>query len=189
MSDLDTTSIIPGPGGQPPPSTNLSPVTITAILAALQNITPALYALAQAFKAGQTSDPAPAAPVPMADAPPVALASWTPADASGAGLLFTGVSGATSQTCGIVTVFGSLTYPINIDPSQATIGLPEVAADQGYAQAPAAIYAPGATTLMLLVPVPGINRAKFVRADSGAPITNAMLSGLSISFMAQYPAN
>jgi hypothetical protein len=58
--------------------------------------------------------------------------SWTPADASGAGLTFTSVTARYTKIGNVVTVFAKLTYPSTVSGVQAKIsGLPFATANGG----------------------------------------------------------
>lgn len=110
---------------------------------------------------------------------------WTPADASGAGLVFTGISAEYIEVGDLIWVSVQLTYPATANGSPAAIGgLPVNSANQNYAKS------------FSLILGGSVNCAAFLSANSptlsvlnlngSASITNAQLSGDTIVFNIWY---
>ncbi|HEX4860858.1 MAG TPA: hypothetical protein VFV07_06445 [Rhizomicrobium sp.] len=119
----------------------------------------------------------------------VAPASWTPTDNSGASLSFTSVSANYTQIGNMVYAYFSLTYPSTASGSSASIaGLPVAVPNQPYAQTPAAIWASGGSNAALLVPTQNTSTAAWINHATGAALTNANLSTLTLRGLLIYPA-
>lgn len=115
--------------------------------------------------------------------------SWTPTDASGAGLVFTGVSATATRLGNLVFASATLTYPVTADGTAALIaGLPFPAANHAYAAVPSIILPNGGTITLVIAPVANTNTGKIWRPDTGAAVPNSALSGLTISFILTYSA-
>jgi hypothetical protein len=113
--------------------------------------------------------------------------TWTPADASGASLAFTSVSAEFTVIGNLALVAARLTYPTTSDSSAAKIGgLPYAVPNAGYASAPDVAYVVGAAAV-LLVPTLSANNVAVFALASGSAVTNATLSGKTISFQLAYP--
>ncbi len=116
--------------------------------------------------------------------------AWTPADGSGAGLAFVGVNANYVRYGNIVHAYFSLSYPATADGSNAIIsGLPIAVPNQTYALGPAAISASGGAIGIILRPVAASSTAAFFNHASGAAVTNANLSGLTIYGCLVYPVS
>lgn len=125
----------------------------------------------------------------LATATYVAPTSWTPADGSGAGLSFSGVSANYTRLANMVFAYFTLTYPATADGSAAVIsGLPVAVPNQTYAQGPCAIWASGGAIAVILRPIQNTSTAAFIDHASAAAVTNANLSGLSVRGTLIYPA-
>jgi hypothetical protein len=115
--------------------------------------------------------------------------SWTPADGSGAALAFSAVSSGYTQTGNMIDAYATVTYPVTVSGAAAIIsGLPVPVANQNYAEVPAVV----ATTVtitggLIIKAVKNTTTAKF---DVGSPfgaVTNAQLSGATVTFNLTYP--
>lgn len=118
-----------------------------------------------------------------------ATGAWTPADNSGAALAFTGVNAGFTQIGNLVFLYLTLTYPVTADGSNASIkGLPYLVPNQTYAQVPSIVDTTATiANEVVLVPAKNTFTATF---DTGAPltaVTNATLSGATISAKLIYP--
>lgn len=117
------------------------------------------------------------------------IGSWTPADASGAGLVFTGVSAAYTKTGNMVCVYGVWTYPSTANGSAASIsGLPFAPANQNYASVVGSMSVNLAynTAYALLTK----NSTTFaVEAFAAGTKTNASMSGTAIVVNFCYPVS
>jgi hypothetical protein len=107
--------------------------------------------------------------------------SWTPTDASGAGLSFT-LSGCTYIKIGkSVTLFGLITYPTTVSTAACLIGgLPFTQATNNYGSTSPLTNA--ATTFTLAAAVSQL----FLRTTSNVDLTNAQMSGKFIAFSITY---
>lgn len=134
-----------------------------------------------------------AAPTVMAQdtlSAPIAQSSgtWTPADASGAGLTFSAVSCAYTRIGNMVFIYGTLTYPVTGNSSNAAIsGLPFVLANQNYAPTFGEMTVGGAFNTAF--PILTKNSATMtINSFAGGSLkTNALLSGAVIVFNFAYP--
>jgi hypothetical protein len=119
----------------------------------------------------------------------VAPTAWTPTDNSGAALSFSGVSATYTRIGNIVFADFSITYPVTADGSNASIaGLPVAVPNQTYAQGPCAVWASGGSIAVILHPTANTSTAAFLNHATGAAVTNANLSGLTLRGMMPYPA-
>lgn len=115
--------------------------------------------------------------------------AWTPADGSGASLTFTSVSVSSSQVGNIVFIYGRLTYPSTASVANATIaGLPTPVPNQGYAQIPF-LVSTTTSTIMGLHPLSNTSTFAFITTAPAAAVTNATLSGATITFAFWYPVS
>lgn len=119
-----------------------------------------------------------------------AASNWTPTDNSGAGLSFSNVSCAYLNMGIMVFAYGTLTYPITVNASAASIaGLPVAVPNQNYAQNPAVVASSVSISGgLVIIPTKNTSTAKF---DVGSPlgaVTNAQLSTAVLSFMMLYPS-
>lgn len=111
--------------------------------------------------------------------------TWTPADNSGAGLAFTGVSAGFTQIGNIVFAYFTLTYPATVDVTAASIkGLPYFVPNVAYAQVPAIVY-----NAVVLIPTMNTYTASFETGDPLSAVTNATLSTKTVSANLIYPAS
>lgn len=119
----------------------------------------------------------------------VAPTSWTPADGSGAGLAFSSVSANYTRIGNMIFAYFTLTYPVTADGSNAVLqGLPIAVPNQTYAQGPAACWVSGGAIAAVLAPVPNTSTAALINHATGAAITNANLSTLSVRCLLIYVA-
>jgi hypothetical protein len=122
----------------------------------------------------------------------VSAGSWTPADASGAGLTFTSVNASYTRLGNLVFAYFILTYPSTANGSNASIsGLPVTSASATYTTTPSECRVNG---IAGKVPeaIVSANATSFVLNDDnagGTALTNALLSTLSVSCMLIYPAS
>jgi hypothetical protein len=112
--------------------------------------------------------------------------SWTPVDASGAGLTFTSVNAQYTQIGNIVTAYGTLTYPSTTSATNAAMTLPVAVPNQTYAAVFAAAATPVGSGRGLLA-VKNTTTAIF-SPQSGGSVSNSSLSAGIISFFISYPA-
>ncbi len=112
-------------------------------------------------------------------------AAFTPTDASGAALTFTTTNCKFSQVNGIVTAYYAIAYPVTVDASQAKIGsLPIAVPNQSYAALAFLIVGNASTEIVL-----NINSATAsFQTVAGVAVTNANLSGKTVSFILIYPS-
>lgn len=116
-------------------------------------------------------------------------AAWTPADGSGATLVFTNVSANYVRVGNLVFAYMYLTYPITVNASVAVIsGLPVTVANQNYAIQPGIIDAHGTAATIYTRPAKNATTFALVDANTGAGVPNSSLSGLTISTLVVYPA-
>lgn len=126
----------------------------------------------------------------LATATYVAPTSWTPADGSGASLTFTSVSASYTRIGNVIFAGFSLTYPSTADGSAAIIsGLPVAVPNQNYAQGPGAAWLSGGSIAGIVCPIINTSTARLVNQDTGANMTNANLSLLTVRAMLIYPAS
>lgn len=113
--------------------------------------------------------------------------TWTPTDASGAGLAFTSVSCAYISIGDLVFAYGTLTYPATANATAASIVLP-IAAASGYGGVPSLVGSSVAfANGIVLKPTAGAATGSFRVQAADAAITNATLSGAVLTLMATYP--
>jgi hypothetical protein len=117
----------------------------------------------------------------------VSPGSWTPTDASGASLTFTGVSAGYTRLGNMVFAYAQLTYPSTASASNAIIGgFPLTVANAPYAQQCQISYASLAGALYLL-PVQASTTAKFF--TNAGQVTNVTLTGAQVIFECIYPVS
>lgn len=114
--------------------------------------------------------------------------SWTPTDASGAGLTFTSVSAGYTKIGNMVFAYAALTYPATADGSNSLIdGLPLATANAQYARQCSLTKASTAGVTYLF---PTINSTQVSpRGPSNTNLTNASLSTFTLNFNCIYPAS
>jgi hypothetical protein len=137
-------------------------------------------------------------PICLADGtgcPGYALASgptsWTPTDASGAGLTFTGVNVSSSRVGNMVFVYGSLSYPVTANTNTAQIGgLPIAVSSGSYAYTPnGAANSTSPAVAYRCLPQGGTLSFTLTATSSSLSPTNANLSGSPLFFSFSYPIN
>lgn len=116
--------------------------------------------------------------------------SWTPTDASGAGLVFTSTSAAYTQIGNMIFAYAAVTYPVTANSANTLIGgLP--------VNFPAAFYGSqcfvtntnvGTTFVAYAAPISGTATVLF-NSSTNIQITNAAVSGKTIVFECVYPAS
>lgn len=117
------------------------------------------------------------------------IGTWTPADASGAGLTFTGVSANYTKIGNMIFAYCQLTYPATADVSASLLsGLPFGVANAGYANQGVLsnATATAGSPIRASVIAGGTEFEVFVAA--GIRATNSQLSGGTLSFLLIYPA-
>ena len=115
--------------------------------------------------------------------------SWTPTDASGGSLTFSGVSVNYSQIGNLMCVYGTLTFPSTGDTNNNLIdGLPVKAVNHPYATVPGSCWIAGLTDGSYVI-TSSANSTEFAirDPDTSTRLTNAALSGLTIDFVLTYP--
>jgi hypothetical protein len=113
--------------------------------------------------------------------------AFTPLDASGAGLTFTGVNCQYMELAGLVFFWGQFTFPVTSSAASAIITLPVPVPNHTYAVTPGAMLS-GTPTSALLTPRPNTSTAYFAGNPGGTAATNAQLSPAFIEFMLIYPS-
>lgn len=113
--------------------------------------------------------------------------TWTPGDASGAGLTFTSVNAQYTQIGNLVTAYGTLTYPTTTSASAAAITLPVAVPNQSYAQAAGSLLNSGGNAG--LKAIQGTTTATFIVLSTGAAVTNSTANTKVINFAITYPAS
>lgn len=117
----------------------------------------------------------------------IAPTPWTPTDASGASLTFTGVSAEFCVVGNIVLTSAKLTYPSTTSGVAAIIGgLPYPVPNFGYATAPDLLYVIGAAAATI-VTVVNSNTAAVYSLSTGAAVPNSTLSTSTMAFQLAYP--
>jgi hypothetical protein len=117
--------------------------------------------------------------------------SWTPTDASGAGLTFTGVNVSSSRVGNMVFVYGSLSYPVTANTNTAQIGgLPIAVSSGSYAYTPnGAANSTSPAVAYRCLPQGGTLSFTLTATSSSLSPTNANLSGSPLFFSFSYPIN
>jgi hypothetical protein len=117
--------------------------------------------------------------------------SWTPTDASGAGLTFTGVNVSSSRVGNMVFVYGSLSYPVTANINTAQIGgLPIAVSSGSYAFTPnGAANSTSPAVAYRCLPQGGTLSFTLTATSSSLSPTNANLSGSPLFFSFSYPIN
>lgn len=117
-------------------------------------------------------------------------AAWTPADGSGAGLAFASVSANYTQIGNMVFAYATWAYPATIDATAASIsGLPVTVGNANYAEVPCiATTTASITGGLVLKAIKNTTTAKFDIGTPFGPVTNAQLSGATITVILIYPA-
>ena len=144
-----------------------------------------------AFAASATTDTTNAANISSGLLPGARLGtsagSWTPTDASGASLVFTGVSAGWTQIGNMVFAYAGLTYPVTANGSNALIGgLPVTVPNTEYARQ-CSLTSASTSSFGEVLPSNGttqLSPRNFARAN----IANSVLSGVTMNFICIYPA-
>lgn len=112
--------------------------------------------------------------------------SWTPADASGAGLSLT-TSVRYSTAGNMVFAYGRIAYPVTASGSVALVsGLPFGIQNQDYAPQCSVTKSNGGFNLGV-APVKNSATFNFVAAGGFATLTNTQMSNVTFDFMCTYP--
>lgn len=114
--------------------------------------------------------------------------SWTPTDASGAGLSFSAATGGYTKIGRMVFAYGQVTYPSTADASNAKIGGLPFSSIAGAYGRQCQIGARSETTLAALQLAAGGTTFDLVNS-AGNPITNATMSTDLLWFIAIYPVS
>lgn len=113
--------------------------------------------------------------------------SWTPIDASGAGLSFGSAAGRYTKIGDTVLAWGYVVYPVTANGANASIGgFPFTCANEEQARGGGTISYKTESTLATIA----INKnttATALFSESGVNITNATMSGDTIYFLVIYP--
>jgi hypothetical protein len=113
--------------------------------------------------------------------------SWTPIDASGAGLTFAAAEGWWQREGKKMTLWGQVTYPATADASSAKIGgLPVAIKNNLYARAGGVMTVSTIAGATRLYPEANTTTMPILSATSGA-VTNATCSGGIFAFTVTYP--
>lgn len=113
--------------------------------------------------------------------------TWTPVDASGASLSFTGVTAKYVQVGNLVFAYFSLTFPSTADGTPISIGgLPVTAANANYANTASMLQNSGAANITYGVVVKNTQTFGLWSATAGH-YTNSGMSGLTVSGLIIYP--
>jgi hypothetical protein len=117
------------------------------------------------------------------------IGSWTPADNSGASLVFTGVSANYTRIGNIVIAYAQFTYPSTADGSSAGIsGLPITATNSPFAQSGCVVtFTNAAANKQALLPQ-NTQTVAFYAPNSATRATNAQLSTAQVNLTCTYPA-
>jgi hypothetical protein len=112
--------------------------------------------------------------------------TWTPADASGAGLVFTSVIATYTKIGKLVTAFATLTYPATADGSSAAIsGLPFASNPSGPQIVGSVSYTTASTAqLMYISGSPGATQVSLL--TPGANVLNSTMTSKALIFMCTY---
>jgi hypothetical protein len=132
----------------------------------------------------------PNAPAPSAGGatPLQTTGTWTPTDASGASLVFTGVSAGYTQIGNMVFAYAQLTYPSTANGSNASIGgFPVTAANQVYARQCNLSYSNISTFFHMFMNSNTVTAGMYTGA--GVAILNSAMSTGQMNFMCIYPAS
>lgn len=106
--------------------------------------------------------------------------TWTPADASGATLTFTGAAGTYEKIGRQVTARCVLTYPVTANGSSAVwSGLPFALANAAETRQGIVTYT-DETTLRYILPTANSTTSIALCDSGGSPITNATMSGNTV---------
>lgn len=121
-------------------------------------------------------------------APSQMQGSWTPIDASGAGLVFSASEGWWFKQGNMVIAMGQATYPVTANASSAKVGgLPFTIKDNPYARAGGIMTISTVEGAKRLYPEQGGTAAPIL-SDTSAGVTNATCSGGLFAFIITYPA-
>jgi hypothetical protein len=111
--------------------------------------------------------------------------TWTPTDASGAGLTFAAASGNYTRMGNVVFLFGFIQYPVTASSDTATIGgLPFTASSSASATQGAVTYTQVATVRS--IGVQPSNTTAVVYTLAGGVATNADMGNTALYFNATY---
>lgn len=113
--------------------------------------------------------------------------AWTPTDASGAALTFTGVSAQWSRVGNMIFAYATLTYPVTASGANAIIdGLPLATANTQYGRQ--CLLTRSSTSGVSFI-LPSQNSTQIEpRNNAGVNVANSVLSAQSMHFTAIYPA-
>lgn len=131
--------------------------------------------------AGTKSQPA------ATDLSDYATGSWTPSDASGASLTFSGVNAGYTKIGNMVFAYARLAYPATLNGAAASIGgLPFTIANANYAQCPAVVPDTGGIAMVIDGNINTTTFGLYIQT-SFASVTNVQLSGQVLVFLYIYP--
>lgn len=113
--------------------------------------------------------------------------SWTPIDASGAGLTFAASTGWWFRQGDMVTAMGQVTYPVTADGLNAVIGgLPFTIKNNLYARAGGVLTLSTVAAAKRIYPTQGATTFPIL-SDVSAAVTNAQVSEAILAFVITYP--
>ncbi len=112
--------------------------------------------------------------------------TWTPIDASGAGLVFTTANGRYTKVGGLIFAWGIVTYPVTANAAAALLGgLPFALANVNAYAGAGTIGVTTETTLARAQPIVNTTTINLLNSV-GNSLTNATLSGDTTTFSAIY---
>lgn len=114
-------------------------------------------------------------------------AAWVPTDGTGAGLVFTGVSGTVNRVNNVVIASATFTYPSTNNVASALVTLPVQVPNQNYASTAGSCGSAAFGTSWQTIA--GANVVSFFSNTNGSTVTNAGLSGLQVHLNIIYPAS
>ncbi len=116
----------------------------------------------------------------------VAAGTWTPTDASGAGLSFVSTSAFYAKIGALVFFYAQVQYPVTASGANSLIGgLPYTSANAKYANIPGSFISTSGQVAGMLVSQNATTLAPVLVATV-ASITNAQLSGATMAFAGSY---
>ena len=166
-------------------ATNLTSIPVANATGVLSAANGGAGTISGALKGNGSGTVTQAASTDLSDV--IAPTTWTPTDQSGASLSFSTVNAKYTKINNIITYYGTLTYPVTANGSNAIISMPVAVPNQSYASSPCAVFSTAVAGLLLVTQI-NTTTAAFKTDVSGA-VLNSSLSTAVIAFMCQYPAS
>lgn len=117
------------------------------------------------------------------------IGTWTPTDASGAGLTLTEHNGGYTQIGNMVHAYAEITYPSTASGSNALIGgLPVTVANSTYARQ-CFVTSNGSAQNISLIPQVNSTQMSIATLPGAVSVTNLTLSTVQLRFECIYPAS